>query len=639
MKKIYNAAHFDFHTLPGIYDFGSNFDAEKFAKDLYESHVKYINVAAQCNSGLCYFDTKAGIRYEGMQGDRLKEIIEACHKLDIGVSCYMNLGICQSQAIKHPDWVIRNQEQDKKHEVAEGAKEDLIPFKQMCLNTGYFDYVLAITKELTEYDVDGFFFDGMDVKLCFCENCLKELKAKNINIDDTIELYNFYYQKNLSLCNKIKEIIGGNKNIFFNNMPEQSKVNTHYELEWIPQSWGYEVIPVRMALGRANYDRLVYMTGRFQLDWGDFGGVKPIDSILNDYYDAVMNGYEFCIGDHLHPANGIDKKVLRSFRYVNDFADMLTPYIKDVRYNADIAIITNKKPLLCWWDRGLLGAARMLSELKISFNIEYADNDYRNYKLIILPDEITLDEREAERLKKYIESGGKVISSNVSAMTKDCKKFALLEYDFINYDGKRISEGYTIYKDIADDEIYSNYYDGISMTLNDGEVLAKYCNPYFNTKETKGYVVNYNPPDKETSEVIAAKRGYIVHIAYSIFASYSKYFMAEQKEFVYRIITSLCNDLTIRKTDLPSYTRVGVLKGKDFDMLMVKSIYPEIKDLRGVIEDSVYLHKGYKIEVRGHYKRVEVALTNKILKTSHKDGYTEIILNEIKDFEAIMLAK
>ncbi len=48
------AVHLDFHTMPGIYDVGRDFDAEAFARTLEEAHVDYITVFARCNLGFAH---------------------------------------------------------------------------------------------------------------------------------------------------------------------------------------------------------------------------------------------------------------------------------------------------------------------------------------------------------------------------------------------------------------------------------------------------------------------------------------------------------------------------------------------------------------------------------------------------------
>ncbi|MBQ7163726.1 MAG: beta-galactosidase, partial [Clostridia bacterium] len=85
MRKIRRAMHFDFHTSPGISDLFANFNAENFADKLKQNHVEYINFTARCNMGYSYYNTKIGKKYNGLTRDILKEVLDACHKRDIGV--------------------------------------------------------------------------------------------------------------------------------------------------------------------------------------------------------------------------------------------------------------------------------------------------------------------------------------------------------------------------------------------------------------------------------------------------------------------------------------------------------------------------------------------------------------------------
>ena len=93
-KRFNRALHFDFHTPPGVDNIFGNFDAEKFADQLKDAHIEYVNITARCNMGFSYYNTKVGKKYPGL-GDRdpLREIIDACHKRDIGVTAYINLGL------------------------------------------------------------------------------------------------------------------------------------------------------------------------------------------------------------------------------------------------------------------------------------------------------------------------------------------------------------------------------------------------------------------------------------------------------------------------------------------------------------------------------------------------------------------
>jgi hypothetical protein len=71
------------------------------------------------------------------------------------------------------------------------------------------------------------------------------------------------------------------------------------------------------------------------------------------------------------------------------------------------------------------GAARMLLELHYQFDVVDLERDLSQYKLVILPDEITLQSVFLEKIQRYIEQGGKVLLSGNSGLTPDKSTFAI----------------------------------------------------------------------------------------------------------------------------------------------------------------------------------------------------------------------
>ena len=76
MKKFKRAVHFDFHTVEGVENLLSEFDAADFAETLKKADVGYINFTAMCNHGFCYYPTKVGCVYPGLKRDILGEVIK-----------------------------------------------------------------------------------------------------------------------------------------------------------------------------------------------------------------------------------------------------------------------------------------------------------------------------------------------------------------------------------------------------------------------------------------------------------------------------------------------------------------------------------------------------------------------------------
>ena len=168
MKPMKRAIHLDFHTMPGIYNFKESWEAKVFADALKAAKVEYINAFAKCNLGFAYYPTKIGIPYTGMKGDMFGDLLRECHKNDIGVTAYFNVGLDHEQARLHRINCI------KKDDQAIYGDRTANFFCNMCYNhSGYRIYNGIMKEVLDNYDVDGLFLDCMGVWPYMVMNVLK----------------------------------------------------------------------------------------------------------------------------------------------------------------------------------------------------------------------------------------------------------------------------------------------------------------------------------------------------------------------------------------------------------------------------------------------------------------------------------
>jgi uncharacterized lipoprotein YddW (UPF0748 family) len=163
------AIHLDFHTMPYVYDVGSDFEPEEFAETLKNAHVDYITVFAKCNLGFAYYPTKIGIVHPGLKRkDLLSDMVSACHSKGIRVAAYFNAGLDHENSLLHRDWCKVN----KNGEVYEVDKMGHF-FRKMCLNTGYKEYILGLIEEVIDiYPVDGIFLDCFTLSPCYGFECI-----------------------------------------------------------------------------------------------------------------------------------------------------------------------------------------------------------------------------------------------------------------------------------------------------------------------------------------------------------------------------------------------------------------------------------------------------------------------------------
>ena len=423
LKPMKRAVHFDFHTMPGIDNFGENFDAEKFAQQLADAKVDYVNVFARCNIGFSYYPTKVGITYPGMKGNFLGDIVRECHKRSIGVTGYLNTGLNHELAAEHPEWLNMTKE-GKIYDFNNGGNF----FRNMCYNTGYLDYFVSEIKEILEQGVDGLFCDCFALRPCYCMRCVADMKKQGIDINDDSAVRAFANAIRRKLMDRVRNVVPKDIRLFFNGPdPWMAKdIDSHYEVECLPASWGYDFFTPNAAYARTLYEDVVYMNGRFQMCWGDFGGYKGKVAVENDFYDALTQGVIPMLGDHLHPAEIAEADVYRDLGEIYTRIEEYEKWTSKAKFIPEMAVLVADDDVT----HSHRGVARMLSELKYTYDLVHIDADFSAYKLIIMPDFIKLNDERAKKIKAYLDNGGKVISSGFSALKADGSGFALPEWNF-----------------------------------------------------------------------------------------------------------------------------------------------------------------------------------------------------------------
>lgn len=429
MRKMKRAFHFDFHTYPGVEDFGKKFDAAALAQTLQDSHITYINFFARCNRGFSYYPTKIGIPYPSENGEGLfPEMLKECHKRNIGVTAYFNATLSAAIALEHPEWRSK------------GTNENPAQDSSLCFNTPYGDHLLAEIKEVLEMypEVDGIFADCLTLSpVCYCDACCKKMKEEGIDINDTTAVLKYSNRLRVEMAHKIRSVVPEGKYCLVNNFhliwPDgEPTPNTHIELETLPV-WGYELYSVDVALNRNLYDTTLFMTGRFHDMWGDFGGITTADALEYDAFSALAHGSEISIGDHMHPYGEFEKGLFDMVKPLYEKVKATEPWTDDAKYVPEIGILYPSRAHFYAEEREWTvntGVVRMLGELKYQHDFITPNDDLSRFKLLILADDVPLDEKAAQKVKEYIQNGGKVLSTGNSALTPDGKSFALPEWDF-----------------------------------------------------------------------------------------------------------------------------------------------------------------------------------------------------------------
>jgi hypothetical protein len=643
---VKRAIHLDFHTMPKIYDVGAEFDPKEFATTLKNAHIDYITIFARCNLGFTYYPTKVGIIHPGMQTeDMLGGMVKACHKEGIKVAAYINAGLDHQHALLHREWC-----QVSKDGLVYDIKLGGSFFRRMCLNSGYRQHLLSMIEEvLTKYPVDGLFLDCFSKAPCYGVECLESMEKLGMDISDETQVTDYTFMQTMKFQEEVVSLAKKKRgDIFFcfNGLPYSSQP-THTEIEVLPPAWGYDYFPWAGRYARTLNKPFIKMTGRFHKSWGDFGGLRPEESLLFDCYNAIANGGTCSIGDHMHPRGRLDPEVYRVIGNVYSKIEELEPWTYGATPTSEMAILlpeAEQFPAFLSFNarKSIAGAARMLMELKYQFDI--IDNETKissKYKIIFIPEDVLINKSLKKKLKEYLSQGGSIISAGSGGLDENREKFALEEYK-LSYLGeeehnpsffkaeKKVSHG-------LPDMLITIYDKGVAIKAEKGaEVLCKLFQPYFNVDSwDMKHWHRYTPPEKDTKRPALVRCGNIFHFSFPIFFAYNNHAVVAYKQLLDNCIKMVLPKPLIKVKNLPSFAQVTVTKKDKFQAVHILSYLPEKRgETTQMIEEPICL-KNLTLGLRKDgkdIKQVYLAPSRKPIDFKDDQDYIWIKIPEVEGY-------
>ncbi|MBQ6823657.1 MAG: hypothetical protein IJP27_03300 [Clostridia bacterium] len=601
------AVHIDFHTMPGIEDLGKNCSGASIARTLADAHVDCVNIFARCNIGFSYYPTKLGTPYPGLDYDLFGDTLKECRARGIEVVAYLNGGLNHLKLAEHPEW--RRVRADGSTEAPDPLTNNF--FRAACFNTGYRDYLKAELREILTYQPDGLFVDCMIPRPCYCPACTEKAAALELEPKE----YNVVLLR--EVIAELRGMVPQETRMFFNSMPFERchEYQSHVELECLPTDglWGYDYFPAEAPYYRnlaPGKDRL-YMTGRMVTGWGDFSGSKPLAALENDVFDALMYGYVPSVGDLMHPRDGLDQTLYRNVGKIYERVMELEPWTYGAKPICEAAVLRNLG--LSESDKGV---ARMLSELKICYDVVTEEADLSGYRMVILPDEITVTETLAKKLADY---QGFLLSSGESIAEGGA-------WDYIDhFERDKATDGF--YR--RNGEVFGQCCPGVRMTSDYATVpyIESYFDRHFDGK--LGYL--YIPPKGENGCAAVAQKGNRVHICFKIFKAYMQLGASFHKELIKSLLPS-----AMIGGELPSSARATLMECGEGRLLQIKADHPIFWGGRGIIQEHTDLPAGRVVTVEGAYKAFTLP-DKKPLVTVVSEGRTAITLPEIHGYLPILL--
>ena len=329
----------------------------------------------------------------------------------------------------------------------------------------------------------------------------------------------------------------------------------------------------------------------------------------------------------MHPRDGIDKELYAKIGKTYDTVRRMEKWTVGTTPEAEVGVLRNMttgRNVVTRISEADKGVCRMLSELKITHNVVNETMDLSSYKLLILPDGIEITDTLEKKLLAF---GGKILSTGKSLKVgspiwnyvEECTDDS--NTDGFYFDGERVQPMYVT---------------GVKMKSSAS--LYEYVEPYFN-KIYDGYHGYFYIPPKDAagySAVAIGEGG--AHVAFNVFTSYSRNFAECHKELISRLIDKLMGERLIL-TDLPVFTRATLMKGEGYELLHVKTDFPEHRGKRGVIEHHVPLADGFKVSVLGEYRSVKAIPEYEEVSSVIENGRTVITLPRINGYKCFVLEK
>lgn len=636
----YRQVHLDFHTSEKIPGIGSNFSRENFVQAMKTGHINSITLFAKCHHGWSYHPTKANVIHPNLDFDLLGQQLEICRELNIRAQIYVSAGFDEKFTRAHSDCILSDKT---------GTPTLLnAAYHRLCLGSPYLDVlteqieeVMALYGEKYAGTFDGVFMDIVLPLTCYCQHCLSGMEKRGLNPENSADAVKYARWVYLNYVNRINATVhkyAPDMPVFHNggHIPKGDRellyCNTkHLELESLPTGgWGYDHFPLSAAYARTVEREFLGMTGKFHRSWGEFGGYKHPNALRYEMALAIACGAKCSIGDQLHPDGEFDMATYRCIGQAYSEIEQKEPWLTDAKNISEIALLSYEA---CSAENKFIrsnpsdaGANRILLEGHYLYDVIDDAVDFSQYKLLILPDKILLNQNLKQKLENYLSGGGRLLLSGTSG-TQD-GKFAL---DFgMSFEGNAryvpsyLLPNYELYPNgVANYVMYSQSFQ-VSVADPSAEVIARRSDPYFNRGYGHFCSHRHTPNDKTKLSPAVVKNKNVAYIGWEIFSEYAQHGSLHLKSIVCDLIDRLLGTDKIYTTSLGSYGIVTLTRQKEESRYINHLLYAVPKkrgDNIEIIEDilPVY-HTDCTLKLPTRPRRVYTAPDGKDLPFTFSDG-------------------
>jgi hypothetical protein len=481
--------------------------------------------------------------------------------------------------------------------------------------------------------VDGLFLDIVAPQDCSCARCLREMASRPIDAHDAAARRAFGAEVTHRFQHELSAYIRGidpKTAIFYNGGhvgTEHRRIwagYSHFELESLPSGgWGYMHFPVSMRYARTLGLDCLGMTGKFHTSWGDFHSLKNRAALEFECFQMLALGAKCSVGDQLHPAGRLDAATYDLVGGVYAEVERKEPWCARATPVADIGVFTPEEFVGGRTPPAAMGVTRILQEARHQFDlIDTTDPGFGRYRLLVLPDEITVTPDLASRLADYVDNGRAILASYRSGLTPDGRSCGLdvLGFDLVGeapFSPDFIRPRTPLATGLPATELVM-YLEGLQVRPRDGtEILADVLEPYFNRTWDHYFSHRHAPSTGRVGYPGALRRGRAIYFAHPVFTQYSRNAPRWCKQIVLNAIDLLLPDPVIRVGG-PSSILAAVSRQPTARRMVVHLLH-YVPERRGTefdtIEDVIPVHDvSIDLKVPSTVKAVEAVPERRALR-------------------------
>jgi Hypothetical glycosyl hydrolase 6/Beta-galactosidase trimerisation domain len=534
----------EFHNSQHMPRVAERFNADEFGDRLLEARVGGALVWAKDMFGYSYYPSAYGPVHPGLSFDLLGAQVGALRKRKIAVYAYFMVTWNYELGERRPEWLVFNRDRTTdlpKFDETFGCsvkKRGCITSSLCLAHEDFVKLELAHIQEfVSRYELDGVWIDGNTSPPCYCHECLRQLRAKGLDPLDIGVQRDHKIALHLSLLQRIHQVVKEARpecevdiqNNGAYGLAERVRFMDYTDLEApftdVNFQYGYYYAPtvVRYArtFGLANY----CLTYRFQIFWGDFGGLKLPSQLLTEFATIAANGARCNVGDQMHPSGRLDPAVYHVIGQAYRHIEQLEPYLDQAVPVTEAALLTSGRPLESPCTETNFGWVKLLIESRVQFDIVEPMAEWERYGLLISSDELAVDEQTAARLNAFVAGGGAVVITHKAGLIAGTDRTWLDRYG-LRYAGMSpFKPAYFVPQVNLTGEIPAfeyALYEGASQWRAEppATALAALGEPLFQ-RSPEHYTSHAQTPfDHTTSYAVLARSGRVALIAFPLGQSY-----------------------------------------------------------------------------------------------------------------------